>query len=620
MKYIILFVIFTSANLFAQQSLFKIIEDGKIGYINNKGAIIIPAVYNNGTDFTNGYAAVRQGGLYGVIDSLGKYVVQPKYDYIHETHKGLIAAVLNGKSQVLNFKGENAFDADHKSVRFVEENLYMVETKSGKWGVYNINTHKYTIDTIYSYISEFENGIAVANSKTNKEPDYCSSLIDNNGNTILPKGQYAIDPFVNGIAKVDIKNPDKKRISGAIDTKGTLLFKYENKNHSYISTDFTDGYAIMHLYKYWIPEKKGIISDSSKAYDGYIDLKGNVVFNDTLFPYCNEFSNKRAFIKKKSGNYMMIDTNFKIVGDSIYDDVIDKKFKNGYAIVKVNDYWGVIDTTGSFKVTPHFDEIDDAGIIDNYLFYKIYNDTEYYYGVAILNDEIIIKPVMQDYDRSGFHNGVLKALVNNRLTYFDCQGNIIWQQKTSPNKPGPLNIDFMMDGYFTAYQTDKRNDYNGWAESDNFPKIISKGNFIKNKLSVIIDPAQKALFADAYYGCKLYVANTTKGDKIFDAQDSRLDIKLQALDAAGIWKDVEYLRSSWCGNSYHSLTLKGNEYWEFTMPLYEGAIKTKIRAALSYIEDKKTKTLYSNSIDGQVNPGQFSVQQPHTSLGLMDPY
>ncbi|TRW24372.1 WG repeat-containing protein [Flavobacterium zepuense] len=619
MKYIILFVFFTSAHLFAQQSMFKIIENDKIGYINNKGAVIIPPVYNNGTDFANGVAAVRQDGLYGIIDSLGNYIAKPKYDYIYEFYNGLTEATLHGKKQVLNTRGDKVLDDQYKSIYLINDSLYRVKTKSDKWGIYNISTHKYTIDTTYTYISEFVDGIAIANSQTDKEPEYCSSLIDNNGNTILPTGKYAINPYVNGIARVGIKNHENKLISGAIDAKGNLLFKYENKNQTYISTDFTDGYAVVNLYKYWIPEKNGIISDSSKSYDGYIDLKGNVVFNDTLFPYCHEFSNKRAFIKKKSGNYMMIDTNFKIVGDSIYDDVLDKKFKSDYAIVKVNDYWGVIDTMGYFKVKPQFDEIDDVGIIDNYLFYRTYNDTEYYYGIATIKDEIILKPIMQDFDRSGFHDGLLKAIVNNRLTYIDTQGNIIWQQKLS-KQPKPLNIDYMMNGYFWAYQTDKRKDYNGWAESENFPKKVNKETFPKNKLSLIIDTTKKALFADEYYGCKIYIANTTKGNKIFNAQDSRLDMKLQALDSTGNWKDIEYLRSSWCGNSYHTITLKQNEYWEFTMPLYEGAIKTKIRAKLDYLEGKNTVTLYSNTIDASVNPAQFTIQLPHISLGLMDPY
>lgn len=47
----------------------------------------------------------------------------------------------------------------------------------------------------------------------------------------------------------------------------------------------------------------------------------------------------------------------------------------------------------------------------------------------------------------------------------------------------------------------------------------------------------------------MYVVNNTTNKITFNAQDSRLYMKMQAKDSAGEWKDIEYLPSSWCGNS-----------------------------------------------------------------------
>lgn len=67
-------------------------ENGKIGYMNLKGEVVIPAQYEGhlaisenptvGTVFfCDGYAVVRQDGNYGVIDREGNWVLEPKYRY-----------------------------------------------------------------------------------------------------------------------------------------------------------------------------------------------------------------------------------------------------------------------------------------------------------------------------------------------------------------------------------------------------------------------------------------------------------------------------------------------------------------------------------------------------------
>ena len=115
----------------------------------------------------------------------------------------------------------------------------------------------------------------------------------------------------------------------------------------------------------------------------------------------------------------------------------------------------------------------------------------------------------------------------------------------------------------------------------------------------------------------------------FNAQDSRLHMKVQALNSKGEWKDIEYLPRSWCGNSYHTLTLEPNNFWTFLTPIYEGDFKTKLRIELKHIdsEDKSEKswkkkeiTIYSNEYEGSINPGQFWRKQDYYPGGIMDPY
>lgn len=117
---------------------------------------------------------------------------------------------------------------------------------------------------------------------------------------------------------------------------------------------------------------------------------------------------------------------------------------------------------------------------------------------------------------------------------------------------------------------------------------------------------------------RLLLVNGTDAEVGFAASDSRLSIIQEAKDSDGNWKAIEFLPSSWCGNSYHRVFLPAKHYWEFSAPLYTGKMRTKLRFALP-ISD--TVTIYSNEFEGSVNSGQFgSRKEGYTSRGLMDPY
>jgi hypothetical protein len=198
------------------------------------------------------------------------------------------------------------------------------------------------------------------------------------------------------------------------------------------------------------------------------------------------------------------------------------------------------------------------------------------------------------------------------------------QTSTPPLKK--LNIDFMNRGYFYAYSTvSKKNpqESGGWAVSDNQPQQIQTQSFPQNQFSVFIDTTKKDSFSLLYEGFSVFVVNTTRDTIKLSAQDSRLYMKVQALNKDQQWKDIEYLPSSWCGNSYHVLELEPNAFWKFVMPAYEGKRKTKLRICLQYLDSNdphKQLIVFSNTIDGAINEGQFKNIRDYNPKGIMDPY
>jgi hypothetical protein len=197
-------------------------------------------------------------------------------------------------------------------------------------------------------------------------------------------------------------------------------------------------------------------------------------------------------------------------------------------------------------------------------------------------------------------------------------------QETLPRKPlADLNIEFMMRGYFFAgSEIEDKRALGGFGTSRNFPKALTPDlGAPGGAVSLIAKPDEEAVFAGKYKGLKVLLVNGTDDRVGFPASDSRLNIVQEALDRDGKWKPVEYLPSSWCGNSYHTVFLGPKEYWEFTAARYAGSFKTRLRFRLDGVKSQAKKLpIYSNEFEGGVNAKQFSVRQGHKPTSIMDPY
>ena len=186
-----------------------------------------------------------------------------------------------------------------------------------------------------------------------------------------------------------------------------------------------------------------------------------------------------------------------------------------------------------------------------------------------------------------------------------------------------LNVEFMLRGYFFA-KTGIRNSPrpDDFGPSLNYAKPIPAEMRVRDAvLSLVAKPDEETVFAGKYKGLKVFLVNGTNERLTLLAQDSRIDIVQEAQNEWGLWKPVEYLPSSWCGNSYHVVFLGPKEYWEFAAARYTGKVKTRLRFRLD-VQKSETKTLsiYSNEFEGSINPKQFTVSQAPRLWGLIDPY
>ena len=72
-------VTFDDAKAFTGNGYAAVCKDGKWGYVDADGELVIDYTYEDAQSFQNGYAAVCIGGLWGYIDEEGELVIDAQF-------------------------------------------------------------------------------------------------------------------------------------------------------------------------------------------------------------------------------------------------------------------------------------------------------------------------------------------------------------------------------------------------------------------------------------------------------------------------------------------------------------------------------------------------------------
>ncbi len=139
---------FDMANDFSPYGIAAVVDDKGWAYINEKGKIVIrPFVIDNGPDyFKEGLARVRIDNKFGFFNQKGKIVIKPQFDFAFPFHEGLAAFCMGCKEEP---------EGEHRSM------------KGGKWGYIN-KKGKIVIPTQFEEAGHFEKGKAEVEFKGKK--------------------------------------------------------------------------------------------------------------------------------------------------------------------------------------------------------------------------------------------------------------------------------------------------------------------------------------------------------------------------------------------------------------------------------------------------------------------
>lgn len=254
------------------------------GFINGNGKYVIEPQFDDAYSFSDNLARVKQYGLWGFIDKQGKFIVRPTFDAAGDFNEGLAPVAIDGKYGYINTNGDYILEPQFDDAYDFSENVALVSL-NGQWGYIEISG-KFTAlppsEDLSNFISE---GLAVA--KSNGKYGYLNA-----------QGQFVIAP------------------------------QFEDARH--------------------FSESMAAVAKNNKY--GYIDKNGNMGIN-AIFEDADYFAERLAAVRL-NGQYGYINTTGAFVIVPQFEDA--KPFNEGMAKVRFEGRYGFINNRGEFVVAPEY--------------------------------------------------------------------------------------------------------------------------------------------------------------------------------------------------------------------------------------------------------------------------
>ncbi|WP_276355692.1 WG repeat-containing protein [Cohnella caldifontis] len=342
-------------------------------------------------EFHEGLAAVEQNRKWGVIDRTGRFVVEPRYDWIEDFKDGF--AYIGQPDD----KGYNQVGLIDKTGKEIIPPLYYPldrmsngfwkAAKDDKYGVFDQNGNAIS-DFQYDYIGDFHDGLAlVQKTRSDKRirrtvdgvtidyPDSLAGYIDETGKLVIPL-QYDMNSgdFESGLAAVA-----KAGKWGVIDKKGKTVipFQYDSVTRKYGEGTASRYFAVSKNRKHGAIDSQGKTVVPLK-YDTAIVTSGDVLIYGMMRKNIVKFSMAKEanLIRDAKGNYHESDRGAidlrtgKSLAPAQYDTIME--MRSGLLSVCKSNKCGVMNRSGKIVLPVKYTYISDLPLSFGGNFYIVY--------------------------------------------------------------------------------------------------------------------------------------------------------------------------------------------------------------------------------------------------------
>ena len=159
--------------------LIGIIQEGKYGFCDMNGKVVIAPQFKGSQHFSEGLCAVYDGSKWGFINKDGKYEINPQFEEASEFNEGLCLIKQGGKYGFIDKSGKIVINPQFDACWYFKGSLCSVQ-QNGKYGYIN------------------KEGIIVTNPQFDGASPFYGDLavVANNGQLgfINKQGKYEINP------------------------------------------------------------------------------------------------------------------------------------------------------------------------------------------------------------------------------------------------------------------------------------------------------------------------------------------------------------------------------------------------------------------------------------------
>jgi hypothetical protein len=268
------------------------------------------------SDFSEGLAAVKQGDLWGYIDTKGNLVIKPQF-----------------------VRAEYFFDGMARVRKPVAGSVI-----GGNWG-YIDKTGKLVYETKFKEASDFSDGMALV-------------FYENKYAYLTPTGKIAFEINKSRYLRLNSYSEGLALICGEqgcgfMDKTGKVIIKPRKE----IIRDFHDGRAM-----FWVSQKDNILRHKY----GFIDKTGKVVI-EPVWDGAKDFSGGVAIVNPESDGPAVIDISGNVLIDfkkaNIAGFLDIGSFHEGLGRLKIEStegkvLYGFIDKTGTVVIKPQFRKVE----------------------------------------------------------------------------------------------------------------------------------------------------------------------------------------------------------------------------------------------------------------------
>jgi len=279
-------------------------DNGKYGYIDETGKLVIEKKFEFAAPFSEGLANVKSGGKWGFIDEKGEFVIEPKYDRTGPFREGLGYVALGGKSGFVDKKGAVVIKIEHDWVGAPSCGMILFK-RDGKCGYLDLKGGV-AIEPKFKLSTDFFEDAAFTKDKDG------FYYFDKKGAELFAGKRFdEVSNFADGLACVAQKGKDGKKY-GFIDKTGKFVIEPAFLMPAY----FSEGLAF-------------VVKDGKRS---FIDKTGKEAFPlDPKICDAVSFSEGLSCVSSTDGKTGFIDKTGKFAIDMNIEEKCYLGFVNGLA-------------------------------------------------------------------------------------------------------------------------------------------------------------------------------------------------------------------------------------------------------------------------------------------------